>query len=76
MPTTDTPTPAHRCQHYTGRVRCTAIATHRFLLNGEPATFAGYTCQAHGEQVCSEYAVVSATIGAWTLEEIPHDDAN
>jgi len=67
--TTDT----HRCQHYTGRVRCTATATHRFLVNGVPATYAGYTCLAHGEQVCAEYAIASATIGAWTLEALDHE---
>ena len=74
MPTTDTPTPTHRCQHRTVIGRCTAPATHRFLVNGIPATYVGYTCQAHGEQLCAEYAIARATIGAWTLEEIPHDD--
>jgi hypothetical protein len=71
--TTDTPTGhVHRCQHYDGRVRCKAQATHRFLVDGYPATYAGYTCLEHGEQVIAEYAVLSPQIGVWTLEEIPH----
>jgi hypothetical protein len=77
--TTDAPT--RRCQHFTSRRcqhrtvvgRCTAQATHRFLVNGVEATYAGYTCQEHGEQVCAEYATASATIGAWTLEELDHE---
>jgi hypothetical protein len=69
-PDAPTPAPTHRCQHRTVIARCTAPATHRFLVNGIPATYAGYTCLAHGEQVCAEYAIASATIGAWTLEAL------
>ncbi len=76
MPTPDAPTPAptHRCQHYTDRVRCNAIATHRFLVDDIPATYVGYTCLPHGEQVCAEYAKLRPQIGVWTLEALDHDD--
>ena len=60
----------HRCQNYTNGHRCTALATHRFLVDDVPVTYAGYTCLEHGEQVCAEYAIVSETVGVWTLEPL------
>lgn len=64
---------AHRCQHWTGGKRCDAPATHRFLVNGVPATYAGYTCKAHGEAVIAEYARIPETVGTWTMEALPDD---
>ena len=60
----------HRCQNYTNGQRCPALATHRFLVDGVPVTYAGYTCLEHGEQVCDEYASASESIGDWTLEPL------
>ena len=47
-----------------------ALATHRFLVDGVPVTYAGYTCLEHGERVCAEYASVSEAVGVWTVEPL------
>ena len=64
---------AHRCQHHTVIQRCDQPATHQFLVNGVPATFAGYTCQPHGEAVIAEYATAVEIVGVWTMEALPND---
>ena len=60
----------HRCQNYTNGHRCTALATHRFLVDGVPVTYAGYTCQVHGDAVVAEYARIVEIVGTWTIEAL------
>jgi len=63
----------HRCQHWQNGAQCKTQATHRFLINGVPATFAGYTCQAHGQAVIEEYKTVASIVGTWTMEELSQE---
>lgn len=63
-------THTYRCQHFENGRKCTAPATHRFLVNGAPATYAGYTCQVHGDAVVAEYARIVEIVGTWTIEAL------
>ena len=35
-----------------------------------PVTYAGYTCQVHGDAVVAEYARIVEIVGTWTIEAL------